>query len=52
MDEMRGIVSRAKPLEGVAKRRAERALASIKKPDDSRETDLRAEFAEYFEAVA
>lgn len=52
MDEMRGIVSKVKPLEGAAKQRAERALALEKSPDDSREADLRAEFAEYFEAVA
>jgi beta-N-acetylhexosaminidase len=52
MDEMRGIVSKVKPLEGAAKRRADRALASAKSPDDSHEADLRAEFADYFEAVA
>ena len=52
MDEMRGIISRVKPLEGASKARAQRALASVKVADDSREADLRAEFAEYFEAVA
>jgi beta-N-acetylhexosaminidase len=52
MDEMRGIVSRARPLEGAARTRADRALASVGKPDDSREADVRAEFADYFEAVA
>jgi beta-N-acetylhexosaminidase len=52
MDEMRGIVSKAKPLEGAAKRRAEQALAAIGKPDEAGEAELRAEFAQYFEAVA
>ncbi len=52
MDEMRGIVSRTKPLEGASRARAERALAAIREPDEGREADLRAEFAEYFEAVA
>ncbi len=52
MDEMAGIASRAKPLEGRALERANRALASVKGHDGKDEAELRAEFATYFEAVA
>jgi beta-N-acetylhexosaminidase len=52
MEEMRGIVSGAKPLQGKALERAARALAVIGGGDDSRESELREEFAQYFEAVA
>lgn len=52
MEEMRGIVSGAKPLQGRALERAKRALAVIGSGDDSRESELREEFAQYFEAVA
>jgi beta-N-acetylhexosaminidase len=52
MDEMRAIASRAKPLEGEALKRAERAIASLDGQDNADEADLRAEFGEYFKAVA
>ncbi len=52
MDEMRAIASRAKPLEGEALKRAERAIASVNGQDRADEADLRAEFGEYFKAVA
>jgi beta-N-acetylhexosaminidase len=52
MDEMRGVASRAKPLAGVSLERAKRALAAVGGHDDKDEAELRAEFAEYFEAVA
>lgn len=52
MEEMRAVASRAKPLEGKALERANRALASVKGQDDKDEAELRAEFADYFEAVA
>lgn len=52
MEEMVAIASRAKPLEGRALERANRALASVKGHDDKDEAELRAEFADYFEAVA
>ncbi len=52
MDEMRAVVAAAKPLEGRALDRAARALAAIGKHDGSRESALREEFAQYFEAVA
>lgn len=52
MDEMRAIASRAKPLEGEALKRAERAIASVNGQDKADEADLRAEFGEYFKAVA
>ncbi len=52
MDEMRAVASRTPPLEGEAKRRAARALADLRAPDDSEESRLRDEFASYFEAVA
>lgn len=52
MDEMRAVASRAKPLEGKALERARRALSSVKSRDEKDETELRAEFADYFEAIA
>lgn len=52
MEEMTAVASRAKPLEGKALERANRALASVKGHDDKDEAKLRAEFADYFEAVA
>lgn len=52
MDEMRAVVSGAGPLEGGALERAERALAFASGRDDSRESTLREEFAQYFETVA
>jgi beta-N-acetylhexosaminidase len=52
MDEMRGIVSRVKPLAGTSLRRAERALAAVSPGGAGDEQSLRAEFATYFEAVA
>ncbi|OQM75770.1 beta-N-acetylhexosaminidase [Manganibacter manganicus] len=52
MDEMRGVASRAKPLEGPSLQRAKRALAAVSGPDDKNEAELRTEFAAYFEAVA
>ncbi|MDR7032785.1 beta-N-acetylhexosaminidase [Mesorhizobium sp. BE184] len=52
MDEMRAVASRAKPLEGKALERARRALSSVRGADRKDETELRAEFADYFEAIA
>jgi beta-N-acetylhexosaminidase len=52
MDEMRAVASRARPLGGARLERTKRALASVKAPDNAKEAGLRAEFAEYFEAVA
>ncbi len=52
MEEMMAVASRAKPLEGKALERANRALASVKGHDDNDEAEVRAEFADYFEAVA
>ena len=52
MEEMVAVASRAKPLEGKALERANKALASVKGQDDKDEAELRAEFADYFEAVA
>jgi len=51
IDEMRAVVSAARPLEGRALERAGRALAAIGSRDDSRESELREEFAQYFEAA-
>ncbi len=51
-EEMAGIASRTKGLEGKALERAERALSVIGKRDEAKETDIREEFATYFEAVA
>ncbi|MBN9242803.1 MAG: beta-N-acetylhexosaminidase [Mesorhizobium sp.] len=52
MDEMRAVVSAARPLEGRALVRAATALAWAGKQDDGKENELREEFAQYFEAVA
>ena len=52
MEEMSGIASRAKPLAGKSLERANRALAAVAGHDSNDEADLRAEFAQYFEAVA
>jgi len=52
MEEMAGIASRTTPLAGKALARAERALSFIEARDDVAETAIRAEFAQYFEAVA
>jgi beta-N-acetylhexosaminidase len=52
MDEMKGIASRTTALAGKPLERAERALTFIKAGDLRDEVALRAEFAEYFGAVA
>ncbi len=52
MDEMAGIASRTKGLEGTSLDRAKRALGYITDRDKSEEADIRAEFASYFEASA
>lgn len=52
MDEMKGIVSRVKPLAGKSLERANRALSTIAMRDVEQEQVVRAEFASYFEAVA
>ncbi len=52
MEEMRGIVAGTKPLKGKALARANRALNFIDKRDSIEEAAVRAEFAQYFEAVA
>lgn len=51
-EEMAGIASRTKGLEGKSLERAKRALTYIKKRDAVEETEIRAEFATYFDAVA
>lgn len=52
MEEMAGIASTTKALTGKSLERAERALDCIKREDGTHETAFRAEFANYFEAVA
>jgi beta-N-acetylhexosaminidase len=52
MDEMAGIASRTTVLAGKSLARAERALTFIGAGDGKDETQIRAEFAAYFEAVA
>lgn len=52
MDEMEGIASGATVLAGKSLERAERALSYLKTRDANEETALRAEFGQYFEAVA
>jgi beta-N-acetylhexosaminidase len=52
MQEMAGIASRTKGLEGTAAERARRALAYIKDRDTAEEAELRAEFATYFREAA
>src|SRR5882757_2086040 len=51
-EEMAGIASRTTGLEGKSLERAKKALTYIKKSDAVEETEIRAEFATYFEAVA
>ncbi|WP_421912684.1 beta-N-acetylhexosaminidase [Mesorhizobium sp.] len=51
-EEMVGIASRTKGLEGTSLHRADRALTYIKNRDRAEEAEIRAEFATYFEAVA
>ncbi|MBZ9681413.1 MULTISPECIES: beta-N-acetylhexosaminidase [unclassified Mesorhizobium] len=51
-EEMAGIASRTKGLEGKSLERAKRAMTYIKKSDTVEETEIRAEFATYFDAVA
>jgi beta-N-acetylhexosaminidase len=51
-EEMAGIASRTKGLEGKSLERAKRALTYIRKNDAVEETEIRAEFATYFDAVA
>jgi len=52
MPEMRGIVSKTGPLAGKSLERAERALGLIGGVDAVAESELRREFATYFDAVA
>jgi beta-N-acetylhexosaminidase len=52
MDEMMGIASRTKGLEGSPLDRAKRALGFIKQRDSADEAELRAEFASYFGETA
>ncbi|MDX8434032.1 MULTISPECIES: beta-N-acetylhexosaminidase [Mesorhizobium] len=51
-EEMSGIASRTTALTGKPLERAERALTYIKDRDRANETEIRAEFATYFDAVA
>lgn len=51
MEEMAGIASRTKGLEGTSLDRARRALAYIKDRDTADEAELRAEFATYFDTM-
>ncbi|MFU0503756.1 beta-N-acetylhexosaminidase [Pseudaminobacter sp. NGMCC 1.201702] len=52
MEEMAGIASRTTVLEGKALDRAELALIYVKERDEAEEAEVRAEFANYFEAAA
>ncbi len=52
MEEMTGIASRTTALEGKSLERADRALSYIRERDAADEAQVRAEFANYFEAVA
>ncbi|WP_269930023.1 beta-N-acetylhexosaminidase [Aminobacter sp. HY435] len=52
MEEMEGIASRATALTGKPLERAEKALAAVKAGDGHDEVSLRAEFGQFFEAVA
>ncbi|MBA3448702.1 MAG: beta-N-acetylhexosaminidase [Pseudaminobacter sp.] len=52
MEEMAGIASRTTALRGKALERAGRALSYIEQRDRADEAEIRAEFANYFEAVA
>jgi beta-N-acetylhexosaminidase len=49
---MTAAAAKAKPLEGAARRRADSAMAVIGANNEGAEDELRAEFAEYFAAVA
>ena len=51
MEEMAGIASRTRGLEGTALERAKRALAYIEDRDAADEAEVRAEFATYFESM-
>jgi len=51
-EEMSGIASRTTALTGKSLDRAERALTYIRDRDRADETEIRAEFATYFDAVA
>jgi beta-N-acetylhexosaminidase len=51
-EEMAGIASRTTALQGKSLERAERALTYIEDRDLADETEIRAEFATYFDAVA
>ncbi|MBX3581915.1 MAG: beta-N-acetylhexosaminidase [Rhizobiaceae bacterium] len=52
MEEMAGIASRTKGLEGASLERANRALSFIKEQDAADEPEIRAEFATYFRETA
>ncbi|SFT71004.1 beta-N-acetylhexosaminidase [Mesorhizobium sp. YR577] len=52
MEEMTGIASRTTALAGKSLQRADRALSYIRERDAADEAQIRAEFANYFEAVA
>jgi beta-N-acetylhexosaminidase len=52
MEEMTGIASRTTALAGKSLERAHRALSYIRERDAADEAQIRAEFANYFEAVA
>ncbi|MCO5065606.1 MAG: beta-N-acetylhexosaminidase [Rhizobiaceae bacterium] len=52
MEEMLGIAAGAGPLQGRSLERAQRALSFIDTRDAAIEAEIRAEFADYFEAVA
>lgn len=52
MEEMTGIAEGTKPLAGKALKRAKSAVGFIGERDVVEESDIRAEFAQYFEAVA
>lgn len=52
MEEMAGIAAGARALTGVSLSRAERAMATNTNRDDAIETVVRAEFDQYFSAVA
>lgn len=51
MEEMTGIASRTKGLEGTSLERAKRALTYIKDRDTADESEVRAEFATYFDTM-
>lgn len=51
MEEMAGIASRTRGLEGTSLERAKRALTFIKDRDTADESEVRAEFATYFDTM-